>query len=253
MAGRFALDGRVALVTGGSRGIGQAIALALAEQGARVAVCSRHLQACEAVVQAIEAGGGEAMALAANAGRPEDALSSVNGVVDRYGRLDILVNNAATNPHFGQLVDADDVVVEKIFEVNVHGPRRFTAAAVSAWMGAHGGSVINVASVAGMRPEPLMGVYSASKAALLSITRTLARELGGRGIRVNAVAPGLVETDFARVLVETPEIHDHIVAKTALHRHAQPDEIAGAAVYLASDAAAYVTGSVLVVDGGWTA
>ena len=120
-------------------------------------------------------------------------------------------------------------------------------------MDEHGGSVVNIASVGGINPEPLIGAYNASKAALINMTRTLAQELGPRGIRVNAIAPGLVATQFARVLIETPELHDHIVSQTALHRHAEPEEIAGAAVYLASDAASYVTGSVLVVDGGWTA
>jgi NAD(P)-dependent dehydrogenase (short-subunit alcohol dehydrogenase family) len=120
-------------------------------------------------------------------------------------------------------------------------------------MGAHGGSIINMASVGGIHPEPLIGAYNASKAALINLTLTLSHELGGSGIRVNAIAPGLVATDFSRVLIETPQIHDHIVGQTALGRHAQPDEIAGAAVFLAGEAASFVTGSVLVVDGGWTA
>jgi NAD(P)-dependent dehydrogenase (short-subunit alcohol dehydrogenase family) len=172
--------------------------------------------------------------------------------MEQFGRLDILVNNAATNPQFGPLLDAEIALVVKIFETNVVAALRMTRLAVDAWMRDNGGSVINMASVAGIKPEPLTGAYNMSKAALINLTKTLARELGPQGVRVNAIAPGLVETKFASILVETEAIHDHIVGQTAIGRHAQPDEIAGAALYLASDAASFVTGSVLVVDGGWT-
>jgi dehydrogenase/reductase SDR family protein 4 len=253
IAERFTLAGRVALVTGATRGIGEAIASALAEAQALVAICSRRAETCDQVVAKIAASGGEAFAVPGNVGKPEDCKAIVDAVMARAGRLDILVNNAATNPQFGPLVDADDGAVDKILDVNVRAPLRLTRLAYAAWMREHGGSIINMASVAGLRAEPLTGAYNASKAALISVTRTLARELGPSGVRVNAIAPGLVETHFARMLVETPSIHDHIVGQTALGRHAQPDEIAGAALFLASDAASYVTGSVLVVDGGWTA
>jgi NAD(P)-dependent dehydrogenase (short-subunit alcohol dehydrogenase family) len=250
---RFSLSGRCALITGGSRGIGRAVALAMAAAGAKVAVCARHLDGCEAVAAEITARGGQAIAIAGNVGRAEDAVAIIDGAVGGLGALDILVNNAATNPHFGPLVDAEDAAVDRIFQVNVQGPLRLVGAAVRAWMGEHGGSIINMASVGGISPEPMIGAYNASKAALINLTRTLAQELGASGIRVNAIAPGLVETDFARVLIETPAIHDQIVGQTALHRHGQPDEVAGAAVFLAGEAASYITGCVLVVDGGWTA
>jgi dehydrogenase/reductase SDR family protein 4 len=253
VAERFSLNGRCALVTGASRGIGAEIAKLLAEAGALVAVCSRRLDACESVVDGIMQAGGEAFAAAGNVSSADDCAAIVDTVMRRAGRLDILVNNAGTNPQFGPLVDADESAIDKILEVNVKAPLRLIRLATAAWMRDHGGSVINMASVAGLKPEALTGAYNASKAALISLTKTLARELGSSGIRVNAIAPGLVETKFARVLIETETIRDHIVGQTALGRHAQPSEIAGAALFLASDASSYVTGSVLVVDGGWTA
>lgn len=253
VAQRFDLSGRAALVTGGSRGIGFAVAAALASSGARVAIMARDEAACQAAVHEIREEGGDAIAVSGHVAREADAERSVTRVMEEFGRLDVLVNNAATNPQFGPLLDADPALVLKIFETNVMAALRMTGLAVDAWMREHTGSVINMASVAGIKPEPLTGAYNMSKAALINLTKTLARELGPAGVRVNAIAPGLVETKFARVLVETETIHDHILGQTAIGRHAQPDEIAGAALYLASDASSFVTGSVLVVDGGWTA
>jgi dehydrogenase/reductase SDR family member 4 len=252
VAERFSVDGRVALVTGGSRGIGLAIATALAEAGATVALNARHPEACEAGAAAIIASGGKAIAVPGHVGDPAVCEAVVAEVMRQTGRLDILVNNAGTNPQYGPILDADEGAINKIWDVNVMGPIRLTRHAVAAWMRDHGGSVINMASVAGIKPEAMTGAYNASKAALISVTRTLARELGSSSIRVNAIAPGLVETRLAKVLVETPQIHDHIVGQTALGRHAEPDEIAGAALFLASDASTFVTGSVLTIDGGWT-
>lgn len=249
----FRLDGRVALVTGGSRGIGRAIVHGLAAAGARVVVSSRRLEVCQAVADEVVAAGGEALALAANTGNAEEVDLLVTTAAERLGQLDVLVNNAATNPYLGPILDCPASAFEKTLAVNLRGPLVATAAAVRAWMGDHGGSVINVASIAGIHPDPLLGVYGASKAALINATRTLARELGPRRIRVNAIAPGLIRTDFARVLVDTPEIHDRFVDRTALGRVGEPEEMAGAAVWLASDAAAYVTGSVITLDGGITA
>jgi NAD(P)-dependent dehydrogenase (short-subunit alcohol dehydrogenase family) len=251
-AGQLTLQGRTALVTGASRGIGRAIALAFAQAGASVGVCARRAEGCQAVAAEIAETGGTAFALPAHVGHREEGEAVVKALMEATGHLDILVNNAATNPQFGPLLDADEGAIDKIFDLNVKAPIRMTRAACDAWMREHGGSVINMASVAGITPEPLAGAYNASKAALISVTKTLAKELAPHGVRVNAIAPGLVETRFAQVLIETERIHEHIIGRTALGRHAQPEEIAGAALYLASDAASYVTGSVLVVDGGWT-
>ncbi len=247
---RFSLAGRVALVTGGSRGIGRAVSLALAEAGARVAVSSRKPDACAAVVAEIEERGSEAISTPGHAGRPEDASRVVGQVMERWGRLDVLVNNAATSPEFGPVLWHSSGAIDKTFEVNLKGPINFTREAVEAWMGEHGGSVVNLASIAGLAPDVGMGAYSASKAALISVTRSLARELGPQGIRVNAIAPGVVRTDLARMLWETPEIRARLLARSALGRIAEPDEIAGPVLWLASDAASYVTGAVILVDGG---
>ena len=247
---RFSLQGRAALVTGGSRGIGRAIALALAGAGAQVGVSSRKADACQAVVDEITAAGGTAVSVPGHAGRAEEIERTVAAVMEQFGRLDILVNNAATNPQFGTLVDTEEAAFDKVTEVNVKGPWLYARAAHRAWMGEHGGNILNIASIGGLKSEPFLGVYGATKAAVVSLTRTMAREMGGQGIRVNAIAPGLIRTDFARVLVETPEIRERFTAAAALGRVGEPEEMAGAVVWLCSDAAAYVTGSVVTLDGG---
>ncbi len=253
IAGPFSLQGRVAVVTGASRGIGEAIAVRLAEAGAAVVLAARKAEGLQAVAGRIEGSGGRALAVAAHMGKPADVLALVERAVEAFGKVDVLVNNAAANPYFGPLLEAPESAWDKTFEVNLKGYFAATRAVVRHLQdrGAPG-SIVNVASIVGMRAAPLQGVYGMTKAAVISMTQTLAQELGPSGIRVNAIAPGLVETRFASAIVESDELRARFVAKSALGRHAQPDEIAGAALYLASDAASYVTGQVLVVDGGTT-
>lgn len=249
----FSLKDKVALVTGASRGIGEAIAVRLAEHGAAVMLAARKPDPLQAVVARIEAAGGRAAAIAAHTGKAEDVTRLVAETVARFGKVDVLVNNAAANPYFGPMLDVEDAAFDKTFEVNVKGYFMVAREVVRHLQGRDApGAIVNVASIAGLRAAPFQGVYGMTKAAVISMTQTMAQELGGTGIRVNAIAPGLVETKFAAAIVMNDEMRQHVVHRTALGRHAQPDEIAGAAVYLASDAASYVTGHVLVVDGGTT-
>ena len=247
------LKDKVIVITGASRGIGEAIARACVDGGARVVLASRKQADLDRV--AADLPSERALAVACHTGKAEDVEALFGKAVERFGRVDGLVNNAATNPYFGPLVDTPDAAIDKTIEVNVRGyfycARAFVRRARAQAPG--GGSIVNIASVAGTRAAPMQGVYGMTKAAVISMTQTLAFELGSSQIRVNAIAPGLVETRFAAALVNNPMLRDHVVGRTPLARHAQPAEIAGAAVYLLSDAASFTTGSVVVVDGGFTA
>jgi NAD(P)-dependent dehydrogenase (short-subunit alcohol dehydrogenase family) len=245
------LKDKVIVVTGASRGIGEAIARAAIDNGAKVVLASRKQADLDKVAGSLPAD--RAIALACHTGKPEDVDALFARALDKFGRIDGVVNNAATNPYFGPLIDTPDAAIDKTFEVNVRGYLYVARAFVKhARTREGGGSIVNIASVAGLRASPMQGIYGATKAAVISMTQTLAFELGGSKIRVNAIAPGLVETKFASAIVQNPMLRDHVVNRTPLARHAQPPEIAGGAVYLLSDAASFTTGTVLVVDGGFT-
>lgn len=253
MSSDITLQGKVILVTGASRGIGEAMALACTRAGATVVLASRKQPDLDRVSERIRAQGGTALAVACHMGQPEMVKQLFERAIGELGRVDGLINNAATNPYFGRLVDCPDAAFDKTVEVNVkgyfYGARAFIAHALER---GGGGSIVNVASVAGLRAAPMQGVYGMTKAAVISMTQTLAFELGSSKIRVNAIAPGLVETRFAAAIVKNPALREQVVGRTPLGRHGQPDEIAGAAVYLLSDAASFVTGHTLVLDGGMT-
>jgi NAD(P)-dependent dehydrogenase (short-subunit alcohol dehydrogenase family) len=238
------LDGRVALVTGASKGIGRAIASTLAASGAKVMLSSRKQEALDEAAASMD---GEVATFAANAGDPEQAEGCVAATVARFGRVDILVNNAATNPTMGATIDADLGAWDKTFQVNVRGAFVWSQLAWRAWMRDHGGSIINLSSIGGLRGDAAIGVYNTTKAAIVHLTRILALELGP-GVRVNAIAPGLVKTEFARALWEPAG--DAVAAGLPLRRLGEPDDIAHAARFLAGPGASWITGHTLVVDGG---
>lgn len=244
------LTGKVALITGASRGIGEAIALAFSEAGAKVAISSRKQGLLDRVAATIEAQGGEALALAAHTGEMAAINTLVAQTVERFGGLDIAVNNAATNPHFGPLLTADEGQWAKILDVNVVGYFRVAQAVVPEMRKRGGGKMINIASVAGLKPMLAMGVYSVSKAAVLMLTQVLAQELAEHNIQVNAIAPGVIKTRFSSLLWRTESIAQNIQAATPLGRFGEVDDLTAAALYLASPASDFMTGGVMVIDGG---
>jgi NAD(P)-dependent dehydrogenase (short-subunit alcohol dehydrogenase family) len=246
----YSLEGRVAVVTGASRGIGRAIALRFAQAGAKLVVSSRKLENVQVVADEIAAAGGDALALQAHVGQRNDVTVLVERTVEAYGRIDIAVNNAATNPHYGPLLTADEGQWDKTLDTNATGYFRVCKAVVPHMERQGRGKIINLASIAGLQPQPGLGVYGVSKAAIIMLTRLLALELGPANIQVNAIAPGVIKTRFSRLLWQTPQIADPILSHLPLGRFGEPGDVAGLALYLASPVSDYVTGAVFVVDGG---
>ncbi|MFL9873287.1 SDR family oxidoreductase [Paraburkholderia megapolitana] len=249
----FDLTGRVALVTGASRGIGEQIAITLAAHGAHVILSSRKAQACEAVAERIRAAGGKADVYACHIGDLEQIEGLFEFLDSRGLALDVLVNNAAANPYFGPTVDTTIDAFNKTVDVNIRGYFFMCARAAKRMAKQGRGSIINVASIAGVVPVPMIGIYSITKAAVISMTKTFAAECGAQGVRVNALLPGPTATRFAAALVDDPQARDEALKRIPLGRIAAPDEMAGTVLYLASDASAFTTGSCINVDGGFLA
>lgn len=250
MSESLPLEGKVAIVTGASRGIGEAIAQAIVAAGGKVVVASRKLETLAGVAEKL---GPNAHPVAAHTGREADCEALVAAAVERFGKVDLLVNNAAANPYFGPMLDIDVGAWDKTFDVNVKG-YFWMARSVARHLLARSapGSIVSVASVAGLEAAPMMGVYGMTKAAIVSMTKTLATELGSQNIRVNAVAPGFVDTKFAAAVVQNEHLHAEVKKRTPLGRVAVPEEIAGGVVFLLGNGSSYLTGHTLVIDGGMT-
>jgi NAD(P)-dependent dehydrogenase (short-subunit alcohol dehydrogenase family) len=250
----FSLAGKVAVITGSSRGIGRAIAERLAEHGAKVVISSRKLEPCEQVAAALNArhGAGTAIAVAANISSKEALQQLVEQTVQRLGPVDVLVCNAASNPYYGPMAGISDEQFRKVLDNNIVSNHWLIGMVAPGMMQRRNGSVVIVSSIGGLRGSPIIGAYCISKAADMQLARNLAVEFGPHNVRVNCIAPGLIKTDFARALWEDPKLLEARNAETPLRRIGEPDEIAGVAVYLAAPASAFMTGQTLVVDGGVT-
>lgn len=251
MKNPFDLTGKIALVTGGSRGIGEGIARTLAAHGAHVIVASRKVDGCERVAGAICDAGGSAEAMACHIGEMEQIDATFAAIAQKHGRLDILINNAAANPYFGPIQDTDLAAFQKTLDVNIRGYFFMSAKFVKLMGDQGGGAIVNVASVNGVIPGHWQGVYSITKAAVISMTHAFAKECAPLGVRVNALLPGFTETKFASALTQNEAILKNVLAHVPMNRVAQPDEMAAAVLYLVSPGASYTTGACLNVDGGY--
>ena len=248
----FDLSGRTALITGASRGIGKAIAELLAQHGAHVIISSRKVEGCTAVVQEIVAAGGSAEAMACHIGDLQQIESAIAQIRERHGKLDILVNNAAINPYFGHILDTPPEAFQKTIDVNMRGYFYMSVGAGKLMRETGGGTIVNTASINALKPPPMQAIYSITKAAVVNMTRAFAKECARYNIRCNALLPGLTRTDFAGALFEDEKFYNYAISQIPMRRHAEPGEMAGAVLYLVSDAASFTTGEILVVDGGMT-
>lgn len=251
MSKLFDMTGKVAIVTGSSRGIGEAIAHALADHGAKVTITSRNLEDCQKVANAINAKhSGAAIAIASSLSSKESLQAMVDATIAEHGKVDVVICNAASNPHYGPMATITDEQFRKTLDNNIVAQHWLIQMVVPSMIERKSGSVIIVSSIGGLRGSPILGAYAITKAADIQMTKNLAREYGPHNVRINTIAPGLVRTDFAKALWENPENLKHSTSTASLGRIGEPHEIAGAAVYLASDASSFMTGQVMVVDGG---
>lgn len=250
MSDLFDITGKVVFITGGSRGLGKAMSLAFAERGARVVVASRKIEECEKVVAQITANGGEALALAAHVGHWDSLEQVIDQAVNHFGRIDVLINNAGMSPIAPSLLETSEALFDKIVDINLKGPTRLTALAATQMAKTGGGSIINISSLASLRPSPVTTVYSAAKAGLNALTAASAQEYAAAKVRVNCIICGTFDTDAASGMLANHDIRKIIIDPIALQRVGEPDEVTGAAIYFASDASSYTTGTCLTIDGG---
>ncbi|MFZ4425867.1 MAG: SDR family NAD(P)-dependent oxidoreductase [Saprospiraceae bacterium] len=248
----FQLEGKVAVITGASKGIGESIARIYGLAGAKVVISSRKQDALDALAGGLREIGIDVLPVAANAGNPDDLARLVQEAVQHFGGIDILVNNAAANPVFGPVEDTPLSAFDKIMDVNLKGPFELSKRCLPIMKSRGGGSIINISSIGGIRPEPQLGIYSVSKTALISLTKVLAKEWGAYGIRVNAICPGLIKTKFSQALWDNEQILRYTLAHLPIARVGTPEEIAALALFLAGNGAAYCTGAVFTADGGHT-
>ena len=249
---RFQLNGKVAVITGASKGIGEGIAHALAEAGASVVVSSRKQEAVDEVANALSEKGFDALAVAANAGNADELQKLVEAARKAYGGIDILVNNAAANPVFGPVENTEAWAYDKIMDVNLKGPFELSKLALPDMQKRGGGSIVNISSIGGLSPEQQLGLYSVSKAALISLTKVLAKEWGRYGVRANAICPGLIKTKFSEALWSNEKVMKYMISQLPIPRVGSVEEVAGLALFLASEAGSYCTGAVFTADGGFT-
>ncbi|MBX3436487.1 MAG: SDR family oxidoreductase [Planctomycetaceae bacterium] len=251
MIQRFSLHGRTALITGGTRGIGLAIARGFLDAGAHVVISSRRQENVDEALRQLDADDSSLLGVAAHVGEPQDIEHLVDAAQESFGTVTILVNNAGTNPYFGPMIESDDRAWDKTMDVNLKGPYMLSRLVARRMIAAEsGGSIINIASVAGLTASPLQGLYSVSKAGLIMLTRVMARELGRSQIRVNCICPGVIKTKLSEALWKDPQAEQHHASQKALGRVGETEELIGAALYFASDASSFTTGAVLQVDGG---
>lgn len=249
---QFSLTGKVAIVTGASRGIGEAIAHTYAKAGAKVVLASRKLEGVTSVAEAIKQHGGEALPVATHMGEPEAIKNLVQQTIATYGGVDIVVNDAATNPHFGMLMESPESAWDKMLDVNLRGYFRLIREAVPSMESRGGGKVLNLASVAGLTPQTGMGLYCITKAAVIMLTKVLAVELASQNIQVNAIAPGFIQTRFSQAIWGNESVKTMVTDRTPAHRIGNPDDLIGMALYLVSPASNFTTGQTIVIDGGLT-
>ncbi len=250
MTDMFDVTDKVVLITGGSRGLGRAMSLEFAARGAKVVVASRKLEECEKVAGDIRERGGDALAIACHVGEWDSLADVLNTVVSHYGRIDVLINNAGMSPVAPSLLETSEALFDKIIDVNLKGPTRLTALAATRMAETGGGAVINISSVASTRPNPLTTTYSAAKAGLNALTVATAQEYAPVGVRVNCIVCGTFDTDAAAGFVRNEQTLPHVIEPIALKRVGEPEEVVGAALYFASAASSYTTGTTVTIDGG---